>query len=122
MQKHASFLSPSPPAICIMRTTVVLAILLYLFLAQLGVSANSNVALFDKSPDGQSEWSRFCSASASPSSETLPFACFTIHDDICSAAHSSFHAHLGFASSSGQGELSWYASCRPLIRGLNCVD
>lgn len=67
--------------------------------------ASPQSRLFDNSPAGQAEWSRLCSSashSLSASTESLPYACFTIHDDITTAAHSSSHPTLGYASASGQ--------------------
>lgn len=67
-------------------------------------SKTPKAALFDNSAHGQAEWSRYCSGSVLHSADLLPHACFAIHDDITSAAHSSSEPHLGFASASGHGE------------------
>ncbi|GAC96946.1 protein kinase subdomain-containing protein [Pseudozyma hubeiensis SY62] len=64
--------------------------------------ASSSSGLFVNTSHGQSEWSRYCSGSASRSADLQPHACFTMHDDVTSAAHSSSEGHLGFASASGQ--------------------
>ncbi|KAJ9477454.1 Protein kinase subdomain-containing protein, partial [Pseudozyma hubeiensis] len=64
--------------------------------------AASNNGLFDNTSHGQSEWSRYCSGSAPGSAELQPHACFIMHDDVTSVAHSSSEGHLGFASASGQ--------------------
>ncbi|SPO21575.1 related to conserved hypothetical Ustilaginaceae-specific protein [Ustilago trichophora] len=85
-----------------MQFPTLLAPLLSLLMTRLAKSANSANALFDSSPRGQAEWRRYCSPAASSSAELLPHACFTIHDDITSAAHSASHESLGFASASGE--------------------
>ncbi|KIS71400.1 uncharacterized protein UMAG_01299 [Mycosarcoma maydis] len=66
------------------------------------VTAALDSGIFDKSAYGQAEWSRYCSSSVSKSADLLAHACFTIHDDITSAVHSSSEDHLGYASASGQ--------------------
>ena len=68
------------------------------------VTAALDSGIFDKSAYGQAEWSRYCSSSVSKSADLLAHACFTIHDDITSAVHSSSEDHLGDASASGQGQ------------------
>lgn len=90
-----------------MCTSILLTSLINILVTRLAVSAASDNALFDTSPRGQAEWRRFCSDAATSTSEILlPHACFTIHDDINAAAHSSSLQKLGFASESGHGEQS----------------
>ncbi|SPO22382.1 related to conserved hypothetical Ustilaginaceae-specific protein [Ustilago trichophora] len=85
-----------------MQLPTLVAPLVSLLMTRLAISANSANALFDSSPLGQAEWRRYCSPAASNTAELLPHACFTIHDDITSAAHSASHERLGFASASGE--------------------
>ena len=91
-----------------MLSPFLLTSLFNLLLTRLAVSAATGAALFDRSPRGQAEWSRYCSSSTKTThfaaAELLPHACFTIHDDITTSAHSSSRSNLGFASTSGEGE------------------
>ncbi|SNX82688.1 related to conserved hypothetical Ustilaginaceae-specific protein [Melanopsichium pennsylvanicum] len=85
-----------------MYAPTLFAPLINLLYLRLTASAGHINALFDRSPTGQTEWSRYCTLTGAPSNDLLPHACFTIRDDIVSAAHSSSHGMLGFASASGQ--------------------
>ncbi|EST06121.1 hypothetical protein PSEUBRA_003988 [Kalmanozyma brasiliensis GHG001] len=75
-------------------------IVLRLFGAQAVPAKQPSKSLFDNSLHGQTEYDRYCTSAPQP--DLAPHACFTIHDDITTAAHSASHAKLGYASSSGQ--------------------
>lgn len=89
-----------------MLASILWAPLFNFLIARSAVSGGNQAAasLFDSTAHGQAELSRHCSGASPSSADLLPHACFVIHDDVTTAAHSSSYDKLGFASASGQGE------------------
>ncbi|SJX61386.1 uncharacterized protein SRS1_10431 [Sporisorium reilianum f. sp. reilianum] len=85
-----------------MLAAILWAPLFNFLIARTALSAKSGAGLFDNSAHGQDEVKLYCSASRPPPADSLPSACFVMKDDVTTAAYSSSHDKLGFASSTGQ--------------------